>query len=170
MYSANPFACPWLIVAVIAPIPSTCAPENEPPDGAASYVVPTKSSLPGGAGTETVQVRGRPVWPPHAAEPDEMSVSDSPRTVFPPCAYTLMSIPLVDGETNFGRRTLPATAPDRPPRTTVIVTVCAAPAGGGFAGFWTVGPAGGRSAPAPPPHPASRSAAAQAAGRNVRTG
>ena len=102
-------------------MPSTCAPENELLTGAASYVVPTKSSLPGGAGTWIVQVRGRPVWPPHAAEPDEMSVSDSPMIVLPPCAYTLKSIPLVEGEMNLVRRAC-ARAPFVPPTTTVMRT------------------------------------------------
>ena len=64
-----------------------------------------KSSLPAGAGTLIVHVRGVPVWPPQAAEPDEMSVSDWPMMVLPPCAYTLKSMPFVDGEMNFGRRT-----------------------------------------------------------------
>ena len=81
-----------------------------------------------------VHVRGVPVWPPHAAEPDEMSVSDCPMIVLPPWAYTLKSIPLVDGETNFGRRT-PLDEPRPavvPPMITEMLTDSGVPAN--FAG------------------------------------
>ena len=62
------------------------------------------STQPVGTETETVQVRGSDELS-HAGFP-EMSVSDSASTVVPGCAKTLMSMPLVAGDTNFGRRTL----------------------------------------------------------------
>jgi hypothetical protein len=63
------------IVWLIESTPRTCAPVNVPPFGAASYVVMTKSSFPGGTGTRTLHVLGKPVWPPQALEPDETSVA-----------------------------------------------------------------------------------------------
>src|ERR1700681_1183444 len=111
-----------------------------------------------------VHVRGVPVWPPQAAEPDEMSVSDCPMIVLPPCAYTLKSMPFVDGETNFGRRT-PLDEPRPavvPPMITETLTDSSAP--GDFAGV----PGGVVSAPPlPPPHPPKK-AAATAAANNLR--
>src|ERR1700733_3275446 len=160
------FEAPGAIVAVTAPVPSTCAPANPPPTGAASYDVATKSSLPGGAGTLTVHVRGVPVGPPQAADPDEMSVAASPMMVLPPCAYALMSMPAVDGETNFGRRPLlwPVVLP---PMTTETRTDCVVPAGTGpvAVGAW---PADG-VVPPPPLQPASSAKAAQAEVRSLRT-
>ena len=113
-----------------------------------------------------LHVRGVPVWPPHAAEPDEMSVSDWPMIVLPPCAYTLKSIPFVDGEMNFGRRTpleLPRPAVV-PPTMTLICTDSAAPAG--FDGVTGVGAE--RPPPPPPPQPA-KNAAANVAVSNLRS-
>jgi hypothetical protein len=145
-------------------MPSTCELANEPLTGAPSYVVATKSSLPAGAGTLMVHVRGVPVTPPQAAEPDEISVSDWPMIVLPPCAYTLKSIPFVDGETNFGRRTpleLPRPAVV-PAITTVTLTDCGEPAG--LSGVTGVGV---ESPPPPPPHPA-KNAVANATANNLR--
>jgi hypothetical protein len=134
------------------------------PEGTTSYVVATKSSLPDGAGTWIVHVRGVPVWPPQADEPDEMSVSDWPMIVLPPFAYTLKSMPLVDGEMNRGRRTpleLPRPAVV-PPMMTLIFTDSVVPAA-----FTGVSVRGVVAAPPPPPHPA-KNAAAIAAPNNLR--
>ena len=132
----------------------------------ASYVVATKSSLPAGAGTAIEHVRGVPVAPPQAAEPDEMSVSDWPMIVLPPCAYTLKSMPLVDGETNFGRRT-PLDEPRPavvPPMITLILTDSGVP-GTFVTGVSVRGVV--IAPPPPPPHP-PKNAAASATASNLR--
>jgi hypothetical protein len=91
-----------------------------------------------------------------------MSVLDSPMIVLPPCAKTLMSIPLVDGETNFGRRTAALGVPDFPPRTIVAWAISVGV---------VVGPSGtrGESAlPPPPPQPANSTKAAVKAATALR--
>jgi hypothetical protein len=74
-------AWPCAIACVALPLPSACAPAKLPPVGGASYEVKTSVSLPGGAGIGTVHVRGVPVVPPHAGEPDETSTVPVPSTV-----------------------------------------------------------------------------------------
>ncbi len=113
-----------------------------------------------------VQVRGVPVWPLQAAEPDEMSVSDWPMIVLPPCAYTLKSMPFVDGETNLGRRT-PLDAPCPavvPPMITETFTDSGDP---GDPGAFTGTSVRGVVCAPPPPHPA-KNAAAMAVANNLR--
>src|SRR5665213_371530 len=91
-----------------------------------------------------------------------MSVFDSPMMVLPPCAMTWMSIPLVDGETNFGRRAPALGVPDFPPRMIVARAVCSDDDDALSTGR------GASELPPPPPQPANRIKAAVHAATALR--